>query len=1402
MMKKLLCTIVLILATVGFVQAQQEIDVLGNAISIIGDGTNTPNVADDTDFGQVTTGTASVEHIFTIQNTGTSPLTVNPSFTTNPIFDITTDAISPVPAGGSTTIGVTFTAPATVGIYNAILVIFNDDADEGVYQINIQGESIAPVGPEIDVLGNGISIIGDGTNTPIIGDDTDYGQITTGLSIEHIFTIQNTGSTALTVNPSFLSNDPIFEITTAAVSPVAPGGSTTIGVTFNAPLTLGINTAILVISNSDSDENPYQINIQGESVAPVGPEIDVLGNAISIIGDGSNTPNVADDTDFGQVTTGTNSVEHIFTIQNTGTSPLTVNPSFTTDPIFDITTDAISPIPAGGSTTIGVTFIAPAIVGTYNAVLVIFNDDSDENPYQINIQGESIAPVGPEIDVLGNAISIIGDGTNTPSVTDDTDYGQIATGTPVEHIFTIQNTGTSPLTVNPSFIAGSTDFTITTAAVSPVSVGGTTTIGVTYNSPDIGVDTATIFITNDDSDENPYQINIQGEAIASEPEIDILGNGISIVGDGTNIPNVTDDTSFGQVDVTSGSVTHIFTIENTGVSDLNLTGAPLVDVLGANPADFTVVVVPTSPVAASGSTTFSITFDPSALGVRTAIVSIANDDSDENPYIFNIQGEGIDINASTPLLITQYYEGIGSNQWIEVKNVSTNTVIAGSYFLALYQDSNTLDGTINTTAPQQSVAIGTMAPGEVRVFRNSSATLPSAGNLGSGIITDSNVCLFDGDDVILISTTITNTCYDNRIDIMGIVEPSTGIPPVWGADKGFIKGCGTTESPVTTFDAIINGDGSVTVNDYIELTIDEVNNAISSTNIALGTQGSITTTWTTSWNDGEPDRTRNAIINGVYVASTGSIESCNLIISGSGSLDFSGSTTNYIAVNEDLTISGTLTLGDAASLYTVDAINPANTGAITGSITKFETTTTLADLNDFTYWSSPVQGASVNTVFAANNLDRIFYWDQSVTNTIPGGGTEILGEWLQAMGQTMTSGKGYIAEGPPGGTYPLQQTISFTGAPNNATITLTNSNNDVVFNNEGNTENDYVVVGNPYPSAIFADNFINDADNLVNIDGTIWFWTHNTPANTDPVNRYTTADYATYNLSGSLAGAPAASGGATPTGNIGSGQGFVVRTISISERVEFNNAMRLKNSNTQFFRGIDSKNSVIEEKDRIWLNLESTDGGAFNQILVGFFDKATDEYDRGYDGLRNSANWINFYSKIDTLKYGIQGLSNFNIDKKIPLGFDTFIDEALTYKISIHKIEGVLKDNDVYLVDNNLNITHDLKLADYEFDVDGKGNFTDRFTLQFTKSTLGVGDLELDGNSFVIINEESSFRLKSNTEIKRLKVYDMMGRLLIDKNPNESEFTISTHNIRKGTVLILNATFDNGAEVSKKAIKY
>ena len=45
-------------------------------------------------------------------------------------------------------------------------------------------------------------------------------------------------------------------------------------------------------------------------------------------------------------------------------------------------------------------------------------------------------------------------------------------------------------------------------------------------------------------------------------------------------------------------------------------------------------------VAGLGSTTFTVTFNPSALGLRSATVSIANNDADENPYDFAIQGTG------------------------------------------------------------------------------------------------------------------------------------------------------------------------------------------------------------------------------------------------------------------------------------------------------------------------------------------------------------------------------------------------------------------------------------------------------------------------------------------------------------------------------------------------------------------------------------------------------------------------------------------------------------------------------------------------------------------------------------------------------------------------------------------
>jgi microcystin-dependent protein len=143
---------------------------------------------------------------------------------------------------------------------------------------------------------------------------------------------------------------------------------------------------------------------------------------------------------------------------------------------------------------------------------------------------------------------------------------------------------------------------------------------------------------------------------ADSAEIAVSGNVVNIV-DGDASPIINDGTDFGVAGTTFGTVTRTFIVNNTGGGPLNLSGSPKVVISGAHAADFTVTAQPASPVAPiSGTTTFQVTFDPSGDGLRTAIVSIANDDNNENPFDFSIQGEGDGALVDTlpPSMATQW----------------------------------------------------------------------------------------------------------------------------------------------------------------------------------------------------------------------------------------------------------------------------------------------------------------------------------------------------------------------------------------------------------------------------------------------------------------------------------------------------------------------------------------------------------------------------------------------------------------------------------------------------------------------------------------------------------------------------------------------------------------------------
>lgn len=145
--------------------------------------------------------------------------------------------------------------------------------------------------------------------------------------------------------------------------------------------------------------------------------------------------------------------------------------------------------------------------------------------------------------------------------------------------------------------------------------------------------TATNLTTNDTSEFSAC-ITVAG---AAAPEIQITGNATPIV-DGDVTPSLADYTDFGTT--TMGTpVTRTYTIANSGGATMTL-GAGAVTLSGAGCGEFSVSAQPATTVAAAGSTTFTVQYLPTNAGTDTCTVNVNNDDADENPYNFVIQGTG------------------------------------------------------------------------------------------------------------------------------------------------------------------------------------------------------------------------------------------------------------------------------------------------------------------------------------------------------------------------------------------------------------------------------------------------------------------------------------------------------------------------------------------------------------------------------------------------------------------------------------------------------------------------------------------------------------------------------------------------------------------------------------------
>lgn len=364
----------------------------------------------------------------------------------------------------------------------------------------------------------------------------------------------------------------------------------------------------------------------------------------------------------------------------------------------------------------------------------------------------TVTSLVPEIEIQGNGTTII-DGDTTPAASDHTDFGTTpVAGGSVVRTLTIRNTGTGALTLGGSprvAVSGihAADFTVTTQPAASVAAGGSSTFQVTFDPSASGTRTASLSIINTDADENPYNFSIQGVGTAPTPEIYVQGNSVTIL-DEDSTPSAADHTEFGSADSTTGSVTRTFAIRNQGEAALSLTGTPRVAVGGANPADFVVAVQPAASVAVGGATDFQVTFNPTATGLRSATLSIANNDSDENPYNFAIQGTGTSMNLAAGAIAFIGYNSDDPDgfAFIALSDLPPTEQI---YFTDEGWSDTAWNGSpseahVSWTAPAAGLPIGSI----VRVYESATDTLTASAGTVSGVLVGTVFHYSSGDQVL------------------------------------------------------------------------------------------------------------------------------------------------------------------------------------------------------------------------------------------------------------------------------------------------------------------------------------------------------------------------------------------------------------------------------------------------------------------------------------------------------------------------------------------------------------------------------------------------------------------------------------------------------------------------------
>ena len=487
----------------------------------------------------------------------------------------------------------------------------------------------------------------------------------------------------------------------------------------------------------------------------------------------------------------------------------------------------------------------------------------------------------------------------------------------------------------------------------------------------------------------------------------------------------------------------------------------------------------------------------------------------------------------------------------------------------------------------------------------------------------------------------------------------------------------------------------------------------------------------------------------------------------------------------------------------------------------------------YNYWSMPVSANTPNSSFGNTFFDPVSKTTSNpaiITSDYNGVSKPltISNKWIYKFSGTEYSDWEYVGNNfniQPGEGYTMKgvsgtnTAVNIYNVPNNPGYQQRydlrgkpNSGNYELYIKEGDSK----LIGNPYPSALDLNAFLQDN---INTTGIAYFWDSKN-IDSHYLKEYE-GGYGIYSPGAGIYGyVPAifnkfdGSGNTiTETGLLGAyyarrfspiGQGFIV-IGSQDGKITFDNKYRSFKKEDQLLsefksKKVSLKNLETEDFPMLRLNIE-IHKNYIRQILLVLRDNATKSVDHAMDAinpeaLSSDAGWL-----IDDENYLIN-IRPLDELEEIPLFI--VLAEASDLVFNIAEIKGF--KSEVFLLDSFTNKYYNLNDGPIKLFLEA-GEYPQRFKLTYTaKEQIYINwDVVKDINNFNIFQNNPESRLEVRIPEKSIPrdimLFDSLGKKILEKKgiKNENYHEFSTRKLSKG-LYILKITNKDDTIISKKVI--